>query len=188
MDVEPDKTRPSVAYIFMEYGLSHVLKIYSGGLGILAGDYVKEASDSNVDFCAVGFLYRYGYFTQTLSMEGQQVANYEAQVFPTLPIERELDENGKQIVVDVPVFRGAVSQRAATEEYFDFVSWLCDNRYWKSRIHDIHVSNPKSLVLKQEGHDAKILLGALDGYYTPRVLIKLGIQSVESMIYALKDR
>jgi cell division protein FtsQ len=70
----------------------------------------------------------------------------------------------KQIDVDVPVFRGAVSQRAATEEYFDFVSWLCDNRYWKSRIHDIHVSNPKSLVLKQEGHDAKILLGALDGY------------------------
>ena len=102
MDVEPDKKRPSVAYLCMEYGLSHVLKIYSGGLGILAGDYVKEASDSNIDFCAVGFLYRYGYFTQTLSMEGQQVANYEAQVFPTLPIERELDENGNQIVVDVP--------------------------------------------------------------------------------------
>ncbi len=102
MDVEPDKKRPSVAYLCMEYGLSHVLKIYSGGLGILAGDYVKEASDSNIDFCAVGFLYRYGYFTQTLSMEGQQVANYEAQVFPTLPIERELDENGKQVVVDVP--------------------------------------------------------------------------------------
>ena len=102
MDVEPDKTRPSVAYLCMEYGLSHVLKIYSGGLGILAGDYVKEASDSNIDFCAVGFLYRYGYFTQTLSMEGQQVANYEAQVFPTLPIERELDADGNQVVVDVP--------------------------------------------------------------------------------------
>lgn len=102
MDVEPDKKRPSVAYLCMEYGLNHVLKIYSGGLGILAGDYVKEASDSNVDFCAVGFLYRYGYFTQTLSMEGQQVANYEAQAFPTLPIERELDKDGNQVVVDVP--------------------------------------------------------------------------------------
>ena len=102
MDVKPDKKRPSVAYLCMEYGLSHVLKIYSGGLGILAGDYVKEASDSNIDFCAVGFLYRYGYFTQTLSMEGQQVANYEAQVFPTLPIERELDAEGNQVVVDVP--------------------------------------------------------------------------------------
>lgn len=102
MDVEPDRKRPSVAYLCMEYGLNHVLKIYSGGLGILAGDYVKEASDSNIDFCAVGFLYRYGYFTQTLSMEGQQVANYEAQVFPTLPIERELDAEGNQVIVDVP--------------------------------------------------------------------------------------
>jgi starch phosphorylase len=102
MDVKPDKKRPSVAYLCMEYGLNHVLKIYSGGLGILAGDYVKEASDSNIDFCAVGFLYRYGYFTQTLSMDGQQIANYEAQVFPTLPIERELDEDGNQVVIDVP--------------------------------------------------------------------------------------
>ncbi len=102
MDVKPDSKRPSVAYLCMEYGLSHVLKIYSGGLGILAGDYVKEASDSNIDFCAVGFLYRFGYFTQTLSMDGQQIANYEAQKFPTLPIERCLDENGQPIVVDVP--------------------------------------------------------------------------------------
>ena len=70
MDVEPDKSRASVAYLCMEYGLNQVLKIYSGGLGILAGDYLKEASDSNVDMCAVGFLYRYGYFTQTLSPEG----------------------------------------------------------------------------------------------------------------------
>ncbi len=102
MDVEPDRSRPSVAYLCMEYGLSHVLKIYSGGLGILAGDYVKEASDSNVDLCAVGFLYRFGYFTQTLSMDGQQVAKYEAQNFAQLPIVRETDENGVPVVVDVP--------------------------------------------------------------------------------------
>ena len=53
MDVKPDSNRPSVAYFSMEYGLNHVLKIYSGGLGVLAGDYLKEASDSNVDLCAV---------------------------------------------------------------------------------------------------------------------------------------
>ena len=102
MDVKPDSNRPSVAYFSMEYGLNHVLKIYSGGLGVLAGDYLKEASDSNVDLCAVGFLYRYGYFTQTLAMDGQQIANYEAQNFGQLPIDRVLDENGNQIVVDVP--------------------------------------------------------------------------------------
>lgn len=102
MDVEPDKSRPSVAYFSMEYGINQVLKIYSGGLGMLAGDYLKEASDSNVDLCAVGFLYRYGYFKQSLSMDGQQVAQYEAQNFNALPIEREVDEHGNPIVVDVP--------------------------------------------------------------------------------------
>lgn len=102
MDVEPDHSRPSVAYFCMEYGLSHVLKIYSGGLGMLAGDYLKEASDSNVDMCAVGFLYRYGYFIQSLNMDGQQIAKYEAQNFESLPIERENDADGNPIVVDVP--------------------------------------------------------------------------------------
>ena len=102
MDVKPDGQRPSIAYFSMEYGLSSVLKIYSGGLGVLAGDYLKEASDSNVDLCAVGFLYRYGYFTQTLSMDGQQIANYEAQNFGQLPIERVMDANGQPLIVDVP--------------------------------------------------------------------------------------
>jgi len=86
INVKPDKTQPSVAYFSMEYGLTNVLKIYSGGLGVLAGDYLKEASDSNIDLCAVGFLYRYGYFTQTLSMDGQQIANYEPQNFNALPL------------------------------------------------------------------------------------------------------
>ena len=102
MDVKPDSKRPSVAYFSMEYGINQVVKIYSGGLGMLAGDYLKEASDSNVDMCAVGFLYRYGYFKQSLSMDGQQIANYDAQNFNSLPIVRQLDENGNPVVVDVP--------------------------------------------------------------------------------------
>ena len=102
MDVEPDHKRPSVAYFCMEYGIHSALKIYSGGLGMLAGDYVKEASDSNVDMCAVGFLYRYGYFTQSLAMDGQQIANYEAQNFGSLPIEQQMNEDGTPMVVDVP--------------------------------------------------------------------------------------
>ena len=102
VDVQPDSKRPSVAYFSMEYGMHSALKIYSGGLGMLAGDYLKEASDSNVDMCAVGFLYRFGYFTQSLSMDGQQIANYEAQNFNSLPIERQLDADGQPMVVDVP--------------------------------------------------------------------------------------
>ena len=102
MDVAPDANRPSVAYFCMEYGINQVVKIYSGGLGMLAGDYMKEASDSNVNMCGVGFLYRYGYFKQTLSMDGQQIAQYDAQNFNSLPVERVLDENGQPMVIDVP--------------------------------------------------------------------------------------
>ena len=101
MDAKPDSSRPSVAYFCMEYGLNHILKIYSGGLGILAGDYLKEASDSNVDMVGVGFLYRYGYFTQELAMDGSQIAKYEAQDFERLPINKVMDGD-RQMVIDVP--------------------------------------------------------------------------------------
>ena len=93
---------PSVAYFSMEYGLCSALKIYSGGLGILAGDYIKEASDSRINMTAVGFLYRYGYFTQTLSIDGQQLANYEPQNFNQLPIEPVLEKDGQHAIVEVP--------------------------------------------------------------------------------------
>ncbi|MDR3269093.1 MAG: alpha-glucan family phosphorylase [Tannerella sp.] len=102
MQVQPDQARPSVAYFSMEYGLTNVLKTYSGGLGILAGDYLKEASDSNIDLVAVGFLYRYGYFTQSLSMDGQQIANYEAQDFSQLPLTQLLTPTGEPMILEVP--------------------------------------------------------------------------------------
>ena len=102
MDKPKDKKKPTIAYFSMEYGLTHILKIYSGGLGILAGDYIKEASDCNVDMTAIGFLYRYGYFTLTLSPEGQQIANYEAQNFANLPITQMKEADGSNMVIEVP--------------------------------------------------------------------------------------
>jgi len=100
---EPVRTDvPSIAYFSMEYGLTNILKIYSGGLGVLAGDYIKEASDMNVDLTAVGLLYRHGYFTQTLSMDGQQIANYEPQHFDRLPIKQLMDSEGKPVILQVP--------------------------------------------------------------------------------------
>lgn len=107
MKVPMRKDIPSVSYFSMEYGLCNALKIYSGGLGVLAGDYIKEASDSCVDMTAVGFLYRYGYFTQTLSVDGQQIANYEPQNFNELPIDQVVDEDGHPVILEVP-FPGRV--------------------------------------------------------------------------------
>ncbi|MBD5305869.1 MAG: glycosyltransferase family 1 protein [Bacteroides sp.] len=102
MNVPVDKSVPSVSYFSMEYGLCNCLKIYSGGLGVLAGDYIKQASDSRVDMTAVGFLYKYGYFSQSLSIDGQQIANYESQNFDQLPIEPVLDESGQPMILEVP--------------------------------------------------------------------------------------
>lgn len=102
MAVPFDKSRPSIAYFSMEYGLTHVLKIYSGGLGVLAGDFIKEASDSRVDMTAVGFLYRQGYFTQSLSTDGQQIANYENQNFGSLPITQVMEDDETPMVLKVP--------------------------------------------------------------------------------------
>ena len=93
---------PTISYFSMEYGLCNALKIYSGGLGVLAGDYIKEASDSRVPMTAVGFLYRYGYFTQSLSVAGQQIANYEAQNFNQLPLEQVTEADGSPMIIEVP--------------------------------------------------------------------------------------
>ncbi len=99
-----DPAKPSVAYFSMEYGLTDILKIYSGGLGVLAGDYLKEASDCNVNMTAVGFLYRFGYFTQSLSMNGEQIAIYEPQNFGSLPISQVKDEHGNPLILEVPFY------------------------------------------------------------------------------------
>ena len=97
-----DKKKTSVAYFSMEYGFTHILKIYSGGLGVLAGDYLKEASDSCVDLCGVGFLYRYGYFSQAISPDGQQIANLDTQSFSEIPVEQVMNEDGNPMVLAVP--------------------------------------------------------------------------------------
>ncbi len=101
MAEEPEEGKPTVAYFSMEYGLHSSLKIYSGGLGILAGDYIKEASDRNVPMVAVGLLYRYGYFTQKLSAQGAQEASYEAQDFMKLPISPVRDAEGNWVTVSI---------------------------------------------------------------------------------------
>ena len=101
MNEKPDPKATSITYFSMEYGLHSSLKIYSGGLGILAGDYLKEASDKNVPMTAVGLLYRYGYFTQRLSAQGAQEATYEAQNFFKLPISPVRDEAGGWVTVTI---------------------------------------------------------------------------------------
>ena len=99
MNKADDKPEEMVGYFSMEYGLHNSLKIFSGGLGILAGDYLKQASDSNKNLIAVGLLYRNGYFKQELSIFGDQQARYKTQKFTELPIIPVRDKNGDWINV-----------------------------------------------------------------------------------------
>ena len=79
-------------------------------------------------------------------------------------IDRKIMPVRKAIDVDVPVFKGVVGKRAATEEYYDFAKWLSENKYWNSRIQCVQVHNPKHLVLAQKDNSSKIILGDLCEY------------------------
>jgi phosphorylase/glycogen(starch) synthase len=97
----PMKQGPKVAYFSMEFGIHDSIKLYSGGLGILAGDYLKEASDARNDLVGVGLLYRYGYFKQLISAYGDQIAQYESQKFSKTPVLPVRDEKGNWVSIHI---------------------------------------------------------------------------------------
>ena len=107
MSKATEKTGPKVAYMCLEYGLHESIPIYSGGLGILAGDYLKEASDQNTDMVAFGLLYRFGYFQQGLTLQGEQVAQYVKQHFTQLPMTPVKIANGDRLILPLPL-RGPI--------------------------------------------------------------------------------
>lgn len=98
-----DEQEPQIAYFCMEYGLHSSIRLYSGGLGVLAGDYLKEASDCNTNMIAIGLLYRFGYFQQALSPYGEQIAQYDAQRFSRLPLLPVKDSHGNWIKIAIPM-------------------------------------------------------------------------------------
>ncbi|MGA3159105.1 MAG: alpha-glucan family phosphorylase [Steroidobacteraceae bacterium] len=102
---------PAVAYFCAEYGFHESFPIYSGGLGVLAGDYCKAASDERLNFVAVGLLYRQGYFTQAVDSEGAQHAQYADSDPRDLPVEPVRNPEGKHLTVQVRIGNVDVSAR-----------------------------------------------------------------------------
>jgi glycogen phosphorylase/synthase len=96
-----DLTSPVVAYFSMEFGFHDSLKLYSGGLGILAGDYMKEASDAKINLVGVSILYRHGYFSQVITNKGEQQAIFDYQHFSKLPIHPVRDKNEEFLTIQV---------------------------------------------------------------------------------------
>lgn len=164
---------PKIAYFSMEFGLHSSLKIYSGGLGVLAGDYLKEASDSKVNMTAIGLLYRFGYFKQVISANGEQLAIYEPEHFSKLPIQPALDEKGEWIIVEVQMPDRLVFVRVWSVYVGNVMLYLLDTDYEgnqeqdKSITHYLYGGDNENR-LKQE-----MVLG-LGGI---RALERLGIQS-----------
>ncbi len=141
MELKKQRTEPSVAYFCMEYGLDTSLKIYSGGLGILAGDYLKETSDMNVNLVAVGLLYRYGYFTQVLSSQGYQEARYDAQNFLNIPAEPVFDENGDWLTIQMALPGRNLSARLWKVAVGRTDLYLLDTDYEANRPEDRQITH-----------------------------------------------
>ncbi len=92
---------PAIAYFSMEFGLHNTLKIFSGGLGMLAGDYLKQASDTNVNMTGIGLLYRQGYFNQSISLHGEQINQYSNQKFSQLPLIPVFTEENNWLKISI---------------------------------------------------------------------------------------
>ena len=110
-DTVEQNSQPLIAYFCAEYGFHESFPIYSGGLGILAGDHCKAASDEQLNFVAVGLLYRQGYFTQSVDADGVQHAGYGDADPRDLPVEPVRDAAGNWLTVQVPIAEREVEVR-----------------------------------------------------------------------------
>lgn len=165
-------SHPSVAYFSMEYGLHDSLKIYSGGLGVLAGDYLKEASDSGHDITAVGLLYRYGYFTQHISVNGQQVPVLTPQKFSHMPLQPVRDDHGEWITIVLALPGRNMVAKVWLVEVGKIKLYLLDTDIDENVSHDRNVTHQLYGGDLENRFKQELLLG-VGGI---RLLNKLGVQ------------
>ncbi len=132
---------PQIAYFSMEFGLTECLPIYSGGLGILAGDHLKSASELGLPLVGVGLLYQQGYFQQYLNSDGWQQETYPDNDFYNLPIEPELDENKNEIKVEVPFPGRNVTARVWRAQVGRIPLYLLDTNIPENEVNDRKITN-----------------------------------------------
>ncbi|MCM2278850.1 MAG: alpha-glucan family phosphorylase [Oligoflexia bacterium] len=135
------KKEPEVAYFCMEFGISHVLKLYSGGLGILAGDHLKTASDMAIPLCAFGLAYRFGYFRQRITTDGAQEHLYEPNDFHSLPMSPVNDRDGKQVRFTIESPTGPIWLRAWKAAVGRVDLYLLDADFSENSPQDRHITD-----------------------------------------------
>ncbi|MGB2905209.1 MAG: alpha-glucan family phosphorylase, partial [Candidatus Dechloromonas phosphoritropha] len=154
-----------IAYFCAEFGFHESLPIYSGGLGILAGDHCKAASDMGLPFIGIGLLYHQGYFHQTLDADGNQQATYSDSDFDDLPISPLRDADGKDVVVAV-----------------DFPGRMVHARLWEARVGHVRLVLLDTWLPQNSPHDREITHRLYGGDRTTRIEqeILLGIGGVRA--------
>ena len=108
----PEIVRNPVAYFSAEFGIHESVRIYSGGLGVLAGDHLKSASDLGINFKGITLFYKEGYFRQHLNQDGWQKEDYPLQLSENLPIEKVTDQEGNDLIISVNIAQSEVFAQA----------------------------------------------------------------------------
>lgn len=161
-----------VAYFCAEFGFHESFPIYSGGLGILAGDHCKAASDLGVPFVGIGLLYRQGYFTQTIDGDGNQMAHYHDINFDELPVKPALDINGNEVCVSVQIEKRTVMLKVWQAKAGHITLYLLDSDL------DVNTREDRSITFQLYGGDknTRIQQELVLGIGGVRALRALGIQ------------
>jgi starch phosphorylase len=160
-----------VAYFCAEFGLHESLPIYSGGLGILAGDHCKTASDMGLAFVAVGLLYRHGYFQQTIDAEGRQHAAYADTDFDLLPIAPVLGADGRELRVALGLPGGTLQIKVWRARIGHVTLYLLDTDIEENSARDRYITHQLYVGNQGTRLEQEIVLGVGGA----RLLAEIGI-------------
>ncbi len=161
-----------VAYFCAEYGIHNSLPIYSGGLGILAGDHLKSASDLNVPLIAVGLLYRYGYFRQRIAHDGWQEENYHDSFEDELALKPVLDDDGERVLIKIKMRGREVFAQAWLAKIGRISLYLLDTNVRQNDEIDRYVTGH----LYGGDTETRVVQEKILGIGGVRLLRKLGIE------------
>ncbi len=173
-------TEPLVAYFCAEFGITECLSIFAGGLGVLAGDHLKSASDLGVPLIGVGLLYQQGYFQQYLNQAGWQQEVYEDNDFDNLPLKLEVDEDGAPVTIDVQYPGRTVTTQIWCAQVGRVALYLLDTNIEQNRPEDRDITDQlyggdQEMRIKQE-----IMLG-IGGYRALKAL------EIEPEVYHINE-
>lgn len=163
---------PTVAYFCMEYGLHECLPLYSGGLGVLAGDHLKAASDMNAPLVAVGIAWRNGYFTQRLDHHGNQLEDSSDVDFGSLPLEPVLADDGSRAVIYVRFPGRSVAVQAWKAQVGRIVLYLLDTDIASNRAADREITSS----LYRGDQERRLQQELVLGVGGRKLLVALGIK------------